>query len=516
MVILEANAATMVAALTTSSAHCPVCGQSSSRVHRYRNRTLSDVPWAGLSVMLRVRVRHFRCLSPLCPKKIFAERLGDIAQVYARRTDRASGKLSEIGLALGGEPGARLAVELGIFTSPDTILRAIRATPCPDGGNVRVLGVDEWAMKKGRTYGTILVDLERHCPIDLLPDRSSETLAGWLNAHPRVEIISRDRAEAYANGASEGAPDAVQVADRWHLLKNLREAAEKFCIRRHSELPGRMPHTTAITDETQAEASVAGTQPRQTSKDRQSQARRERRKARYDQVKELHQRGMGIRAISRAAGLNCQTVRKYVRSQEFPEISRRRPRGSVLDAYKTYLNRRWREGCHNGAKLLEEIRQMGYKGGRSVLAEYVTGLRGIVPSRVGVDPKANPRISAKEASWLLVSPVDDLSERQRNQLDGLLESCSESGLVRDLAQAFGQMVRQRRSGELRVWLEEADKSGIREFTEFAKGIRQDHRAVEAALSMEYSSGQAESQINRLNNVSWDGFDRHSLPSSRSG
>lgn len=497
MVMLETTSITVVAAPTGGTARCPVCGHPSSRVHRRGTRTLADVPWGSKAASIQVNIRHFRCLSPLCPRKIFAERLGDTAQVFARRTNRLGTELSELALALGGEPGARLATELGMAISGDTLLRLIRATPLPDSSAVRVLGVDDWAVSKGRVYGTILVDLERHCPIDLLPDRTSASLALWIRKHPQVEMVSRDRAESYANGASQGAPDALEVADRWHLLRNLREAAERFCIRRHSDMPTSSPKKAAIPTGEQVEAPDTAPEPCQSSKEQVSHARRERRKGRYDEVKGLHQRGMGIRAIARTVGLNRKTVSKYVRLPEFPEMAKRRRRGSVLDPYREYLDRRWSEGCHNGALLLEELRPLGYTGGRSVVAEYLTQLRSEPQTGTEAATHRSPRVSAKEASWLLVRPIEDLSDRQRGELDELLESCPDSGTVRTLAQAFGDMVRQRQSGVLGGWLEDAEKSGIRELGEFARGLRQDRSAVEAALSVEYSNGQTEGQVNRL-------------------
>ncbi len=511
-VIVEVDSITVVAAPVGSDARCPICGQPSSRVHRRRERALSDLPWAGLSASLRIRVRHFRCLAPLCPRRVFAERLAGAARPFARRTDRLGEKLAEIGLALGGEPGARLAAAWGIDTSPDTLLRLIRATPCPEVGKVDVLGVDDWSLKKGRVYGTILVDLERHRPIDLLPGRSSEAFASWLRSHPGVETITRDRAEAYADGASQGAPKAAQVADRWHLLKNLREAAERFCIRHHSQLPASSPKEAAVVavpTEVLAESETAP-RPRQTSKDRQSLVRCERRKARYDEVKLLHARGMGARAIGRTIGLDHKTVGKYVRLSEFPEMSRRRPRVGALDAYKAYLDRRWTQGCRNGATLLAEIRRMGYSGGRSIVAEYVTRLRrGAVVERVGMgdpvdaggDRKPGPRLSARQASWLLVRPIEELSERQKQDLDALLESCPAAGTVWSLARAFDEMVRRcRPEGQREAlwgWLQDAEDSGVQELREYAAGIRRDVAAVGAALTVKYSSGQTEGQVNRL-------------------
>lgn len=224
--LVAGDGVTIRACSDTTAGRCPVCGEPADRVHSRAIRTLADLPWADVVVQLQVQTRKFYCDNPNCMRRIFSERLVGVSLPHARRTERQRDTLTTIAVALGGEAGTRVAATLGYRVSPDTMLRLIRQAPEVAHPVPTMLGVDDWAVHKGLTYGTILVDFERHCPVDLLPDRSSGSLAAWLQAHPGVQLIARDRAGAYAEGARDGAPEAVQVADRWHLVDNLADVLE--------------------------------------------------------------------------------------------------------------------------------------------------------------------------------------------------------------------------------------------------------------------------------------------------
>jgi transposase len=405
---------------------------------------------------------------------------------------------------MGGEAGARLSQRLAMKCSPATVLRLVRQAPLPSSSTVRVVGVDEWAWRKGQRYGTILVDLEQQAPIDLLEDATAESFAAWLKKHPTVEVISRDRGTTFADGASRGAPQAVQIADRWHLLHNLGEALEKVLVRHHADLKH------AFIPEEQLAGSLdqmplARTQT--VSQTEQVQrARQERRLAIFTQVHELSAQGWSGASIARMLGIHKKTAVKYVTAEHFPES--RSDRGRKLSPYLPFLQAQWAAGEQNIALLYQAIYTQGYRGSETSVRKYITSLR----KEIG--PPRRPRryyppvsgerkrqqhmaVSSRQATGLVLRRPEGLSMKDQRTLDLVMQAHPQVKEAGTLAQAFALMIRSSDAPALEDWLQEASRSGIAELRTFAAGIKRDQAAVLAALTYEWSQGQVEGQVNRL-------------------
>lgn len=280
----------LLVSLITESGSCPDCQNYSERVHSRYERTLKDLPASGLSVHLKLNVRRFFCDNPACSRKTFAETIPEVAERYARKTLRLIETLRELGFALGGEQGAYIAAILQMACSADTFLRLLRRSTLTAHPTPTHLGVDDWAFRRNVSYGTILVDLQDHQVVDLLPDRSAASLESWLKSHPGVQLISRGRSEEYATGASKGAPDAVQVADRFHVQKNLAEAVERIFHRHRQVL-----QQTVVARPASSSTPVSVPIPR-PEREANRQQTRSRRMQQYEEVRALYLQGISLSA----------------------------------------------------------------------------------------------------------------------------------------------------------------------------------------------------------------------------
>ncbi|HEY6411593.1 MAG TPA: ISL3 family transposase [Ktedonobacteraceae bacterium] len=531
-------------ACSAESACCPQCQVVSQRIHSKYGRTLADLPCGGRRVILKLSVRKFVCGTATCPYRIFTERLPKLTQPYARMTNRLRAALQALGCATSGEAGARVAEQLGMPVTAARLIRSLRQVVIPPPSAVRIVGIDDWCWKRGQTYGTILVDLERRKPIEVLPDRQAETVEAWLRLHPEIEVVSRDRGGEYAAAARRGAPQAQQIADRFHLLLNLREKLKEFLARKQKLLPHSEANTSdAIPEKARGALSVLspplapdpeadtksfrkmtphlraappGSTP-SPPEEMPSQVSRSNRYARYEAVHTLHQQALSEREIAHRLKMSRKTVHQFLVAVTFPERSRAPYCGSILDPYKPYILDRWKAGCWNGTQLYSEVKQLGYTGSEVLCRLFITSLRqhhqaagtsselfldidgAKVSSPVTSKPVPSPqrRISATRASWLCVCQPAKLDEKQCRQVEQIRAAHGDLDTAYRLSQTFVLMLAEHRDQDLDEWLMQAKQSGIRELKSFAQGIRRDYAAVRAAFTSEWSNGQTEAQVNCL-------------------
>jgi transposase len=486
----------------TAALSCRGCGEVSARVHdRYRRR-LADLACGGRPVQVVLEVRRFCCGSPACPVATFAEQVPGLTGWYQRRTAGLRGLLEKVALALAGRAGSRLAAALGAVVSRFTLIRLVRGLPDPQAGPVAVLGVDDVAKRKGHSYATVLMDMDSHRLIDMLPDREADTFADWLRAHPGIEVICRDRGGAYARAAREAAPTAVQVADRFHLWQDLAEAVEKVvlaCIAAMDPPPGPDsppdPGAPASPDapppaEPDGFRDVHGHERKLVARHRE----------RYAAVQALRAEDCSVREIARRLGLARNTAWKFANAASIDELLvKATSRPSILDPFKPYLNQRWNDGITSAAALHAEIRARGWQGGILTVERYLRQFR----TADGRDrqARAQPQLTAPSAPappkprqvtrWIMTHP-DHLASDDAANLARLLDAspplAAAAGHVRSFA---GMMTRRQGLLALEDWLTAVEAGGQPALHSFARGIRRDQQAVTAGLALPFSSGALE-------------------------
>ncbi|WP_037583136.1 ISL3 family transposase [Stigmatella aurantiaca] len=493
-------------------AQCPSCKSRSTAPHSTYVRHPTDLPCAGRPVQLELRVRRFYCRNPECSRRTFTEPVSRLLAARARRTRRLATAQCAVGMTAGAEAGARLLKPLAMPASPDTLLRLMHRAPRPAEKKPRVLGVDDWALRKGRTYGSILVDLEAHRVVDVLPDRSAPTVSQWLQRHRGVQVITRDRSSEYARAAQAGAPKAQQVADRWHLLLNGRQMVERWLTGAHA----RLRALPCVPKSSASPRPRRSSFPRTRSEVSAGEESRTRRLATYQEVRRRHLAGEPLLTIRRALKLARETVRKYALAEAFPERAVRRPGPSLLDPYLEHLARRQAEGCENALLLWRELRAKGYPGSSRQVHRWLQTRRA-APARstprarrdnrsTPTEACANSLPSPRQLAWLCVQPLSALSPTDKALLVRI-EQDEEAAHVIALARRFTQLVRERgithaakpnpSCKAFEAWLREACTCGVRAVETFAAGLEQEGEAIRAALTTPWSNAQVEGQVTRL-------------------
>ncbi|MFF9778478.1 ISL3 family transposase [Streptomyces sp. NPDC013978] len=470
-----------------AGAECPDCGRSSARVHDSYQRRLKDLPLAEQSVVIHLTVRRFICSTDDCPRRTFAEPFAQLTAPYARFTTRLGRVLGRVGLALAGRAGARLTAQLGFQVGRMTLLRRVMALPDPQLSTPRVLGVDDFATRRGQTYSTVLTCGGTHRVVDVLPSRDSGPLAVWLASHPGVEIICRDRAGAYAEGARLGAPAAIQVADRFHLWQGVGRAVET-CVAAHREcLNGPTAPMRKDVAPSPDDSVRGGPDP--------DGRRAQRKKAAHALVHELLAQGHSRRAIARHLGWGLNTVLRYARAATWQDTLRENhPRPSRLDPYKPHLERRFAAGCTNVTRLHRELTAENAPVTYQMVRAYIATLRAAPPQA----PPPPPTVR-RVTGWLTRHP-STLSEDERAALKDVLARCPELDTAAEHVRGFGEILAHRLGPTLPAWIEGVDASQLPGLTNFALHLLRDLDAVTAGLTLHWSSGGTEGAVNRIKKI----------------
>jgi len=509
---------------TQTKAACPICGRPSHRIHSHYTRTLTDLPCVAFSLTLIVQVCKFFCSNPDCRRRIFTERLPGVAAPWARKTVRFVQRLQAIGLSLGGQAGARLGDRLGYASYGSTLLNHLEQLKLPEFKTPKVLGVDDFAFRKGHNYGTILVDLETHQPIALLADRKAETLVEWLQAHPGIDVLSRDRSKAYKSAMDKAAPDAVQVADRFHLVKNLSEMLEKAFASYRSELKAaeQSQHQAAVASALEVTV-LAITKPTATKQSQQQikqnqQVRIEQQKT----IKSLRAQGWLQTAIAQKVGVSTRTVQRYSALPDFPETPAHLTTfgRSLLDPYKSQLLEWWKAGIRTPSILLKLLKPCGFEGSLRTLQRYISGLReaqGLPPIGIKVNqalPKVvdpqSPPFTPRQAAYLVVLRPENRQAEETDLLACVVQQHPDLLRLVELADEFLQLLRQRQADAFDNWLLKAVGCAIKPLQTFAKGLFDDYAAVKASMMSEVSNGPVEGLNNKLKMLKRQMYGRASL------
>lgn len=504
----EPHRITLTARSTAATSACPRCGHHARSRHSTYTRRLADCPLTAQPVRILLQVRRFRCRVGTCPQRIFTERLPTLVAPSARQTQRLRTWQQTIALALGGAPAARLCHHLALPTSGTTLLRRLQHLPLPTTPAPTVIGIDDWAWRKGTSYGGIVVDLQTHRVLDLLPNQTQSTIIAWLRRHPSIQIVSRDRGGGFATAITAALPTATHVVDRWHLIKNLLDALETVVLGKRAIL-NQVSHALHQSP-TDAPAFVgkltrSGAASTGHRIQEQVELRRQRHavyEALYAQIQTLHAAGADVTTIHRRLQVSRRTVYRYLAMDGPPIWVQPAPRRTAIDPYKPYLQRRWAEGCHSVQTLWREIEAQGFPGSIAAVQRYLARSVQRTEPTTPIHPRSggltNGRIptAGQTVAWLAMRPAAR-TPAQHQFLTALSAADTQLRTAIHLTEAFLVMVRGRDGAALEGWCRDAEACPCPPIQRFAHRLRADYAAIAAGIAEPWSNGPVEGQIHRL-------------------
>ena len=475
------------------TAQCPECFKRSDSVHSCRRRRIQHLPCSGQTLWLVFSVRHWYCRNPACSRKIFAESLAPFAGSHQQSSQALQNLQRQLGLIAGGEAGKRAATAAGLRCSADTLLRRVINTPETKQSGAPHVGIDEWAWHRGHCCGMLIVNLDTHRPLVLLPGRDQRTLATWFRKYPEIQVVSRDRSGVYATAAREGAPQARQVADRWHLLKNIGDEPERMMYR-HMPLIRLVVRELSLKKSPEPEISVPVASLRRL--ERLKQHIRKKRHQRWTEVMALHNKGCSFREISRITGLSRVTVSRWVGSGTFPEMSTRPPKRGLLDPWREWLKEQRECGNYNSGRIWREMVARGVTGSETIVRDAVAKWRkGWIPP---VTTAARLPSVSRVSRWLMPWRITRDEENYASRFISLMcEKEPELKIAQQLALEFYRILKTQNKSQLSSWFTRVHESGSAEFRRVAAGMEADAAAICEAISSRWSNGVVEGHVNRL-------------------
>lgn len=470
---------------------CPDCHHFTNRVHSYYSRIPHDISYGFYRLRLDLTVRRMRCINEFCKRKTFAERMPDFLPFHAQRTLRQTCLLKKLVFEVNGQAGSRICKYINMLASSDTLTRIARLASVPPISEPKVIGIDDWALRKGIVYGTLIVDLERHRPIAVLPDRTVESIKNWLKEHPTIEIVCRDRYGDYIKGIHQGAPNAIQITDRWHLLHNLSDAVRGMFCGYGNELQ-EVANLLAQEDS----GKIIKTE-NENSSQKTTQKSRNKSQEKLLEVKRLAKEGYSNRQISKMLGIHRETVGIYKLVDRVPVRGENKPYTAA--PFESYILQKWNQGYHSTQQVFHEIKKLGYTGSIASVYRYLSHL-GMQPGNKQQQQLQPHRLSTHQAAWLLTMPEEKLNTYQKRYRCALYEKYPSIREASDLANGFIEILQDQKTDQLVEWIRKAQKCSISKIRYFAKGLENDLPAVQAAVSFDWSNGQLEGQVNRLKTI----------------